>query len=190
MLKVKVGGKAGPSEDAARTVELLRGLTPPSGGDGSSSTVRLDANQAWTLDEALLFSSTLATASSAAARTGKGGGGSDDGGGRRSGGVVVGDGGVPGGSGQAELPGVDLGLVEYIEEPLRDPRSLGTFWKRSGRVLPYALDESLGMGRESFTDKVSGRFACFVSFRMCYRGTLQREGSELERCESLWRRCD
>ncbi|CAN0434107.1 unnamed protein product [Ectocarpus sp. 8 AP-2014] len=60
-------------------------------------------------------------------------------------------GGVAGGTEGVE--GVDLSLVEYIEEPLREPRSLGKFWERSGGIVPYALDESLAMGREKFTDK-------------------------------------
>ncbi|CAN0449876.1 unnamed protein product, partial [Laminaria digitata] len=93
--KVKVGGgKTGPKADAARALELLR--ESPKG-----STLRLDANQAWTMEEALCFYTTLAAASSSG------------------------------------------GSVEYIEEPLRDPRSLGKFWELSGGVLPYALDESL-----------------------------------------------
>ncbi|CAM9240080.1 unnamed protein product [Ectocarpus sp. 6 AP-2014] len=90
VLKVKVGGIGGPSEDAARTVQLLR----ESGGGVARGT--------------------------------------------------------EGGEG---VEGVDLSLVEYIEEPLREPRSLGKFWERSGGIVPYALDESLAMGREKFTDK-------------------------------------
>ncbi len=167
MLKVKVGGEAGPSEDASRTAELLRNLKPTMVNGSGSSTVRLDANQAWTLDEALLFSSKLATASSAASRTSNCSGG----GGGISGGVASGDSIEPGGSEQAKSAGVDLGLVEYIEEPLRDPRSLGEFWERSGRALPYALDESLGMGREAFTDKVRTVRFLSVSHGQAQRGT-------------------
>lgn len=58
------------------------------------------------------------------------------------------------GTGGASFASNAVGAVEYIEEPLRDPRSLGDFWDRSGKVLPYALDESLAMGREVFTDEV------------------------------------
>lgn len=118
MLKVKVGGGSGPEADAARSLELLRGS--PKG-----STLRLDANQAWTMDEALSFSTALAAASS------------ND------------------GSGTHTAACADLGSVEYIEEPLRNPRLLGELWERSERALPYALDESLGMGRKAFTDDVS-----------------------------------
>lgn len=186
MLKVKVGGKAGPSEDASRTAELLRDLTPTMVSGSRSSTIRLDANQAWTLDEALLFSSTLAAASSAAARTSK----SNCGGGRgeRSGGVASGDSIEPGGSEQAKSAEVDLGLVEYIEyieEPLRDPCLLGTFWERSGRALPYALDESLGMAREAFTDTVR---VGFCSLRFVWASSKGKVASR--RYPGLWRRCD
>lgn len=148
MLKVKVGGKAGPSEDASRTVQLLQQCAFPKCGVGRSSssssggTLRLDANQAWTMEEALQFSTALAAAA----------------GGRRlcdSGGSSTGRGGETGiGGSEHEAEGVDLGLVEYVEEPLRDPRFLETFWERSGKLVPYALDESLGMGREIFTDEV------------------------------------
>lgn len=152
-----MGGGAGPLEDAARTVGLMRESSALSeacvSSGGGVDTLRLDANQAWTMDEALRFCSALASASAASpATSGCGGGG--------------GDGGVGGGSGvikQAQLEGIDLGLVEYIEEPLRNPRSLGSFWERSGGVVPYALDESLGMGREVFTDNVRVTvFFCFV----------------------------
>ncbi|CAN0389625.1 unnamed protein product, partial [Ectocarpus fasciculatus] len=61
VLKVKVGGIAGPSEDAARTVQLLR-ESGSSGSSSRSSTLRLDANQAWTMDEALQFSAALGAA--------------------------------------------------------------------------------------------------------------------------------
>ena len=133
-----MGGKAGPLEDAARTAALLRESAPTGAGAGMD-TLRLDANQAWTMEEALLFSSALAAAAAASpAETSTGGGG-----------------GGSGGTEQAPVAGVDLGGVEYLEEPLRDPRSLGKFWECSGGILPYALDESLGMGREVFSDNVS-----------------------------------
>lgn len=118
MMKVKVGGAVGPSADAARTLRSLRGLS-------AGCSLRLDANQAWTVDEALCFASALA----------EGAGGAEGGGRGRT---RVGD-----------------GAVEYIEEPLRNPRMLREFWERSGGGLPYALDESLAMGREAFTDDVS-----------------------------------
>lgn len=47
--------------------------------------------------------------------------------------------------------------VDYIEEPLSDPRLLAHFWETSGKNLPYALDESLAAGRTSFTDEASNR---------------------------------
>lgn len=185
VLKVKVGGKAGPSEDAARTVELLRetvlsrvGYSSRSSSKRSRSscggTLRLDANQAWTMDEALHFSSVLsaaaaaASASSAAERSCGGGSG---GGGRKA------------ESDLAHAVDVDVELVEYIEEPLRDPRLLEMFWERSGKVVPYALDESLGMGREAFSDDVSccartltavfGLFVCLF-----VRGSWKGKGGE------------
>lgn len=128
MLKVKVGGGSGPKADAERSLELLRGS--PKG-----STLRLDANQAWAMDEALCFSTALTGASGIG---------------------VVGD-----GSGAHTASCAELGSVEYIEEPLRNPRLLGKFWELSGKALPYALDESLGMGREVFTDDVSVAFFLF-----------------------------
>lgn len=118
VMKVKVGGAVGPSTDAARTLRSLRGL--PAG-----FSLRLDANQAWSTDEALCFASALA----------EGGCGAE---GRGDGGTCAG-----------------VGAVEYIEEPLRNPRMLREFWERSGGGLPYALDESLAMGREAFADDVS-----------------------------------
>ena len=123
VLKVKVGGSGtGPSADAARALELLRGS--PIG-----STLRLDANQAWTMEEALCFATTLAASSAEAS------------------GAT--------GTYMTACGANCLGSVEYVEEPLRNPRFLGKFWELSGGVLPYALDESLGMGREAFTDDVS-----------------------------------
>lgn len=142
-----MGGKAGPLEDAARTAGLLRASTPTEACSSAVvDTLRLDANQAWTMDEALLFSSALAAASAAPPETGAGGG--------------RGEGGGSGGTEQALVAGVDLRRVEYVEEPLQDPRSLGNFWERSRGILPYALDESLGMGREVFTDNVRGGEFC------------------------------
>lgn len=117
-----MGGEAGPAADAARVLELLHGS--PEG-----VTLRIDANQAWTMDEALCFSAALA------------GNGGWDGCGGRPEGVVERNGGVR--------------AVEYIEEPLRDPRLLGEFWERSGKMVPYALDESLSMDQEVFTEDVS-----------------------------------
>ncbi|CAM9931191.1 unnamed protein product [Hapterophycus canaliculatus] len=120
VLKMKVGGEASPSEDAARTVQLLQRCTSPKQGAGSSSnnnsrgTLRLDANQAWTMEEALQFSAALTAAAA----------------GRRH-----------------------CNSGKYVEEPLRDPRSLEKFWELSGRRVPYALDESLRMGRGVFTDE-------------------------------------
>lgn len=151
VLKVKVGGIAGPSEDAARTVQLLRESGSLGGSRSSSSsissTLRLDANQAWTMDEALQFSAALGDAAATGAAPAVAAGRIN----RTRVGVA---GGTEGGGG---VEGVDLSLVEYIEEPLREPRSLGKFWERSGGVVPYALDESLAMGREKFTDKVTGQ---------------------------------
>lgn len=138
MLKVKVGGGSGPKADAARSLELLRGS--PKG-----STLRLDANQAWTMDEALCFSAALAAQSSI--------------------GVLV-------DASAARMEACpELRSVEYIEEPLRNPRLLGKFWELSGRALPYALDESLGMGREVFTDDVSvaSLFVCSLVCS-CFEG--------------------
>ena len=132
-----MGSESGPKADATRSLELLRGS--PKG-----STLRLDANQAWTMDEALCFSAALAAESD----------------------VGV----IPDGSGVHMAARPELGSVEYIEEPLRNPRSLGKFWELSGRTLPYALDESLGMGREVFTDDVSVAF-----FRLSSRLFVLRE---------------
>lgn len=150
MLKMKVGGIAGPSEDAARTAQLLR-----ESGSSGSSTLRLDANQAWTMDEALQFSAALGAAAGtgaapaiAAARRNRAPPGTEGCSGSSNRGV---------GGGSEAGRGVDLSLVQYIEEPLQEPRSLGNFWERSGGVVPYALDESLAMGREKFTDKVTGQ---------------------------------
>ncbi|CAN0479798.1 unnamed protein product, partial [Ectocarpus sp. 8 AP-2014] len=146
VLKVKVGGIAGPSEDAARTVQLLResGSSGSSSSSSISSTLRLDANQAWTMDEALQFSAALGDAAATGA------------------------------------------APAYIEEPLREARSLGKFWERSGGIVPYALDESLAMGREKFTDKLEGCAAFVVkvsvvgglsrSARLC--GLARRLGAE------------
>lgn len=50
-----MGGDAGPSADASRALEIL--AQSPSG-----SSLRLDANQAWSVDEALCFSEALVLA--------------------------------------------------------------------------------------------------------------------------------
>ncbi|CAN0099168.1 unnamed protein product [Scytosiphon promiscuus] len=152
VLKVKVGGKAGPSEDAARTLELLRQCTSPKRGlrhkssssSSSGRTLRLDANQAWEMEEALQFSTAL-TAAEVKQRNRGSGSNSTKGGG------ICGEQGFS--ESGREAGSVDLGMVEYIEEPLQNPRSLEQFWERSGKRVPYALDESLGMGREAFTDE-------------------------------------
>lgn len=117
MMKMKVGGDAGPASDANRVLETIRRAR-----DGDA--LRLDANQAWSMADALSFAKAL---------TGVDGG--------------IGKGGA--------VPG-----LEYIEEPLRDPRLVQEFWEKSGKVLPYALDESLGMGEEVFTDDVRLNFEC------------------------------
>ena len=112
VLKVKVGGRAGPASDADRTLEFLQ-------DSPRESTIRLDANQAWSMEEALEFFAALAEA----------------------------DGAIP-------RHDSTIAAIEYIEEPLKDPRALEELWERSGKVVPYALDESLAMGREAFTDDV------------------------------------
>ena len=55
-----------------------------------------------------------------------------------------------------EIPRHDgtIAAIEYVEAPLRDPRALKELWGRSGKVVPYALDESLEMDREAFADDV------------------------------------
>lgn len=114
---MKVGGKDGPAKDAGRMLQLLR--ESPKG-----STLRLDANQAWTMDEALGFIS----------------------------GLVEADGTIHSRGQEAPLP--SAAAIEYIEEPLRNPRTLGELWERSGKAVQYALDESLAMGREILTEEV------------------------------------
>lgn len=116
VMKVKVGGETGPVRDAEYVLELLAAAP-----DGSS--LRLDANQAWSMEDALAFCEVI--------ERGRHGGSEVD------------------GSALEQGRGSIKSKIEYLEEPLRDPRMLGEFWERSGKDLPYALDESLGMERES-----------------------------------------
>lgn len=85
---VKMKAGTGAMEADAELVHAVRDVL---GGDVA---LRLDANRAWALDEAVQFGRRVA----------------------------------------------DLG-IEYIEEPLRDPRALPDFLRRTG--VPYALDETL-----------------------------------------------
>lgn len=140
MIKVKVGGaETGPAADVARTFDILRAA--PRG-----STVRLDANQAWTMDEALHFSKTISAI------------GRDSGDGSASSAEEKNACQASRASGPCEwdhdTAPRTVEAVDYIEEPIRDPRLLGEFWERSGGVLSYALDESLAMWRQVFTDDV------------------------------------
>lgn len=116
VMKVKVGGETGPVRDAEYVLELLAAVP-----DGSS--LRLDANQAWSIEDALAFCEVI--------ERGRDGGSEVD------------------GSALEQGQGSIRSKIEYLEEPLRDPRMLGEFWERSGKALPYALDESLGTGRKS-----------------------------------------
>ena len=131
---MKVGGRAGPASDAARTLELLQ--DSPRG-----SSVRLDANQAWTMDEALGFFAALAGADVEGPRCN----------GTEAPPSVRDE--APAAARTTASPATMA--IEYIEEPLRDPRGLEELWERSGKAVPYALDESLAMGRGVFTDNVS-----------------------------------
>lgn len=54
VIKVKVGGDAGPVADATRAVKLLSETSR-----GAGSSLRLDANQAWSLEDALCFTAAL-----------------------------------------------------------------------------------------------------------------------------------
>jgi o-succinylbenzoate synthase len=91
--KIKVGGGEGVDADAKR----LEGFE----GVAGTTRLRLDANQAWSLEDAVSFVSMLS-------------------------------------------PTV-LGMIEYIEEPLRDPQRLVEFYSITG--MRYALDESIDQGR-------------------------------------------
>ncbi|KAG5188775.1 enolase C-terminal domain-like protein [Tribonema minus] len=98
VVKVKVGGACGPRADADRVNAIAaRGDT----------RLRLDANQAWTLHEALAFT--------------------------------------------RELSPRARNAVEYIEEPLRDPRQLPRFSDATDG-FPFALDESVTDGVGSVAD--------------------------------------
>lgn len=53
-MKVKVGGDAGPAADAIRAVELFCQSSVQGG-----TSMRLDANQAWSMADALCFTAAL-----------------------------------------------------------------------------------------------------------------------------------
>lgn len=53
-MKVKVGGDAGPAADAMRAVKLLSESSRSAG-----TSLRLDANQAWSMEDALCFTAAL-----------------------------------------------------------------------------------------------------------------------------------
>ena len=90
ILKVKVGG-ATVEEDVNRVNKLVSTMT------SSRVRLRLDANQAWTLDQAATF-----------------------------------------------LRGLkEPGVIEYIEEPLQNPREIPKLWKLCNGSVSFALDESL-----------------------------------------------
>lgn len=54
VMKVKVGGDAGPAADAVRAVKLLSETARSAG-----TSLRLDANQAWSMEDALCFTAAL-----------------------------------------------------------------------------------------------------------------------------------
>lgn len=128
-MKLKVGGQPGPLADAERVLGILG-----SARDGTS--VRLDANQAWSMEDALTFCKALAAGGAGESSRMKGRGND-----------------VDGGRGAVEAS------LEYLEEPLKDPKRLEEFWERSRGVVSYALDESLAMGKKAFKDDVRRRIA-------------------------------
>lgn len=90
VVKVKVGGNGSIAEQAAR----VRAIADQA---ASSLRLRLDANQCWSLSQAVEFAAAL---------------------------------------------GKDvLGVIDYIEEPLRDASQLPAFYDQTG--MRYALDETL-----------------------------------------------
>jgi len=90
ILKVKVGG-ATVEDDVNRVNKLVATLTP------ARVRLRLDANQAWTLDQAAAFIKGLR----------------------------------------------EPDVIEYMEEPLQNPREIPKLWRLCQGAVSFALDESL-----------------------------------------------
>lgn len=89
-LKVKVGRRADPLEDAAALLAIRAAVGP-------GVRLRADANRAWSLEQAVAFARAVPAA-----------------------------------------------VLEYVEEPTKDPADLAELYRRT--ALPLALDESVDQG--------------------------------------------
>jgi isochorismate synthase/2-succinyl-5-enolpyruvyl-6-hydroxy-3-cyclohexene-1-carboxylate synthase/2-succinyl-6-hydroxy-2,4-cyclohexadiene-1-carboxylate synthase/O-succinylbenzoate synthase len=130
VIKVKVGRRQDPAEDAAVIVALHRAFSSSSSSGGGSSDggdegviLTADANRAWTLQQALCFATALQ-------------------GGLRNPDDVTGS--RHSDSSSSSSSSRHVSCLAYIEEPTQDPRDMPTFYAETG--IAVAVDESLDEG--------------------------------------------